>query len=76
MIYRMLTHSLDKWYLVGAQPVEANDGKLQEETSGFSLESMTLNKLRLNASALSPFFLAATYFVSPTQVMPQSEGLE
>lgn len=39
MIYRMLTHSLDKWYLVGAQPVEANDGKLQEETSGFSLES-------------------------------------
>lgn len=38
--------------------------------------TMTLNKLRLNASALSPFFLAATYFVSPTQVMPQSEGLE
>lgn len=38
----------------GAQPVEANDGKLQEETPGFRLESdYDSNKLRLSAPQLS-----------------------
>lgn len=64
----MPTISLDTWYLVGLSQLKPTMENYKRRLPASVWNLTMTNKLRLNTSALSPFFLAPTDFVPPTQI--------